>query len=513
MGACNTMLETMGTVPALHAEFLEKVAKSVATTLRSFYNESDTKRKALEAEEAKLRHELENAKRNLLKEKDSCSKLHQELLKEHQVLVQQAVGGAAVKESKIDKAAKSLQKAKEKAQKAFAGYDTMVTNAHNLQTTFHTIQLPNLATQLEDIEHKRLTMIKENMEIYVNLFEEMMGKMKVSHEKASAVLPTLNKQTAIDQFVTSMVSKHGVPPSIPPILYDLSVTAADIDAGHFEPTSERLREMAEQQRQATAMMATYNSNNPGASSTTIADPKAAMGMLEKKYQKEQPAAPVAAGGGGVVVRDGRKYPSKGMKVKGLYDYQTDEDDGLSFKEGQIITIVEADGDWWVGTLSGKQGEFPHNYVEIIESAAPAAAGHDTHAAEPKKEAASGGGLWSRLKGGKKDDAKAAAVPGGPPSGPPPGHHAGPAAGGKPSAGAAAAAAAAEAASTEKIVKCQALFDFSAPKDDEDEGEYISFKKGDIIKTTPSKDDWWWGEINGQAGFFPFSYCQLVPEGH
>jgi len=212
---------------------------------------------------------------------------------------------------------------------------------------------------------------------------------------------------------------------------------------------------------------------------------------KKKYQKET---------GGIVVRDGRKYPSKGMKVKGLYDYQTDEDDGLSFKEGQVITIIEADGDWWIGTLSGKQGEFPHNYVEIIESSAAAAApshaspaptathaAPSAHAEEPKKET----GSWlSRLKS-KKDSEKGGPAPSGPgPKGK---------GGGDNKAG-------------EQVVKCQALFDFSAPKDDEDEGEYISFKKGDIIKTTPSSEDWWWGEINGQCGFFPFSYCQLV-EGH
>jgi len=285
-----------------------------------------------------------------------------------------------------------------------------------------------------------------------------------------------------------------VPPPVPPILYDLSVTAADIDAGHFEPTSERLREMAEQQRQANAMAAA----NPGvgAASSSIADPKTAMTMLEKKYQKAEP--------GGVVVRDGRKYPSKGMKVKGLYDYQTDEDDGLSFKEGQVITIVEADGDWWIGTLSGKQGEFPHNYVEIIESSAPVhasapaanaapAAAHPAntaHTEEPKKE--TGGGFFSRLKAKKDDPAKVERRPAG-----------------GPSSVAAQAGAAAAAKAGDQVVKCQALFDFSAPKDDEDEGEYISFKKGDIIKTTPSSEDWWWGEINGQSGFFPFSYCQLV----
>src|SRR4051812_48000138 len=68
-------------------------------------------------------------------------------------------------------------------------------------------------------------------------------------------------------------------------------------------------------------------------------------------------------------------PGKGMKVKGLYDYQTDEEDGLSFKEGQVITIVEVrlsetGGNGLRGAESGRGGEavagfvFQQNFVCI-----------------------------------------------------------------------------------------------------------------------------------------------------
>ena len=51
---------------------------------------------------------------------------------------------------------------------------------------------------------------------------------------------------------------------------------------------------------------------------------------------------------------------------------------LKFKKGDIITITQReDGGWWEGTLDGKTGWFPSNYVEEItkhETKAPAMTG-------------------------------------------------------------------------------------------------------------------------------------------
>ena len=42
---------------------------------------------------------------------------------------------------------------------------------------------------------------------------------------------------------------------------------------------------------------------------------------------------------------------------------------MKFKKGDIITITQKeDGGWWEGTLDGKTGWFPSNYVEELSSA-------------------------------------------------------------------------------------------------------------------------------------------------
>uniref|UniRef100_A0ACB8G0X7 Uncharacterized protein n=1 Tax=Sphaerodactylus townsendi TaxID=933632 RepID=A0ACB8G0X7_9SAUR len=50
----------------------------------------------------------------------------------------------------------------------------------------------------------------------------------------------------------------------------------------------------------------------------------------------------------------------------LYDYQTEREDELCLKEGDVIVIHQKEDDgWWHGSLNGKSGVFPATYVEEI----------------------------------------------------------------------------------------------------------------------------------------------------
>ena len=53
------------------------------------------------------------------------------------------------------------------------------------------------------------------------------------------------------------------------------------------------------------------------------------------------------------------------RVVALYDFQAREPGELSFREGDIIDVVQAEDEWWVGWLGNASGEFPCNYVEQI----------------------------------------------------------------------------------------------------------------------------------------------------
>lgn len=93
------------------------------------------------------------------------------------------------------------------------------------------------------------------------------------------------------------------------------------------------------------------------------------------------AAPGGGGGGGAGRGGpgGRGMPMPGMArggpppqpaapakpmAKALYDYQGATTDELSFREGEMITILKKDpGGWWEGELNGKRGWMPANYLQ------------------------------------------------------------------------------------------------------------------------------------------------------
>lgn len=52
-------------------------------------------------------------------------------------------------------------------------------------------------------------------------------------------------------------------------------------------------------------------------------------------------------------------------VRALFDYQGQQEDELTFKEGDVIKILSKDGEWWKGKNGDQEGVFPANYVEVI----------------------------------------------------------------------------------------------------------------------------------------------------
>ena len=52
----------------------------------------------------------------------------------------------------------------------------------------------------------------------------------------------------------------------------------------------------------------------------------------------------------------------------LYSYSSDEPGDLVFQKGDVIKVLRAETDWWRGSLNGRTGDFPANYVSKMTSA-------------------------------------------------------------------------------------------------------------------------------------------------
>jgi len=57
--------------------------------------------------------------------------------------------------------------------------------------------------------------------------------------------------------------------------------------------------------------------------------------------------------------------SSGPRAKGMFPFQAQSPDELSFQPGDILTIVSQTGDWWTAELNGRQGMIPANYVQMM----------------------------------------------------------------------------------------------------------------------------------------------------
>lgn len=57
-----------------------------------------------------------------------------------------------------------------------------------------------------------------------------------------------------------------------------------------------------------------------------------------------------------------------LLVKARFNFKQNNEDELSFSKGDLILVTrQEEGGWWEGTLNGRTGWFPSNYVREVKS--------------------------------------------------------------------------------------------------------------------------------------------------
>ncbi|XP_061140359.1 intersectin-1 isoform X5 [Syngnathus typhle] len=223
-------------------------------------------------------------------------------------------------------------------------------------------------------------------------------------------------------------------------------------------------------------------------------------------------------------------PSKplesGEEYVAMYTYESSEQGDLSFQQGDVVTVTRKEGDWWTGTVAGKTGVFPSNYVkprdtssdslgpagktgslgkkpEIAQVIAPyCATGAEQLTLAPGQliliRKKNPGGWWEgelQARGKKRQigwfpanyvkllspsTSKTTPTEPTPPKPVP---------------------------TNTAVCQVIGMYDYVAQNDDE-----LAFQKGQVI-TVLNKDDcdWWKGELNGHEGLFPSNYVKLTTD--
>ncbi|XP_068184395.1 intersectin-1 [Antennarius striatus] len=269
------------------------------------------------------------------------------------------------------------------------------------------------------------------------------------------------------------------------------------------------------------------------------------GWFPKSYVKLISAAvtlpPGAAGRGKAISEPGvsesppegkRPTPSptkpseSGEEYVAMYTYESSEQGDLSFQQGDVVMVTRKEGDWWTGTVAGKTGVFPSNYVkprdaasealgptgktgslgkkpEIAQVIAPySATGAEQLTLAPGQliliRKKNPGGWWEgelQARGKKRQigwfpanyvkllspsTSKTTPTEPTPPKLTP---------------------------TSTAVCQVIGMYDYVAQNDDE-----LAFLKGQVI-TVINKDDcdWWKGELNGREGLFPSNYVKLTTD--
>ncbi|KAH7319710.1 hypothetical protein B0I35DRAFT_352626 [Stachybotrys elegans] len=106
-----------------------------------------------------------------------------------------------------------------------------------------------------------------------------------------------------------------------------------------------------------------------------------LSLQEEERKKATPVAAAQAGASGQQQQQPAASPAPVVpagttaatvsRVRALYDFNSTEAEELEFKKGDVIAVLESVyKDWWRGSLKGKTGIFPLNYVEKLTDPTP-----------------------------------------------------------------------------------------------------------------------------------------------
>ena len=113
--------------------------------------------------------------------------------------------------------------------------------------------------------------------------------------------------------------------------------------------------LQEEERKKKAAEPGPSSSGPGSSGP---------GQANAASTSSQPAAPLQPAPTGTTA-------ATVSRVRALYDFVPSEPGELEFRKGDVIAVLESVyRDWWRGSLKGKTGIFPLNYVEKLTDPTP-----------------------------------------------------------------------------------------------------------------------------------------------
>jgi len=160
-----------------------------------------------------------------------------------------------------------------------------------------------------------------------------------------------------------------------------------------------------------------------------------------------------------------------VEVEVEFDYEAELSDELSLKTGEIIENVKRmDGGWWEGTLNGKRGVFPDNFVKILSrdnsskvKSLKSSTGPQSSTTPSVEDLEDTSGVQLRRGQGSRVSAN------------------------------------------NKKKQCRVLFSYQPKHEDE-----LKLELDDVLDFVAEVEDGWWkGKLRGRVGVFPSNFVEMI----
>jgi len=214
------------------------------------------------------------------------------------------------------------------------------------------------------MEENRIKSMKNHFESALSLQEPIPDNFKQINQNLSKSIQSINSERDIDSFVKKNKNTKTGPDYAIYEPYDASSS----------PTSPSNPERNSMPANALSSSATVTSPNLSTStfkdrSPTIKDSSGLNHSKENVFGKDLKSKETSSSSYSSAASSSANYPNTKNLVKAIYDYNATDENELTLKANDTVTVLQKDDSgWWQGSLpNGKIGMFPSNFVKPIEA--------------------------------------------------------------------------------------------------------------------------------------------------
>mmetsp|Transcript_11027 Transcript_11027/g.33761 ORF Transcript_11027/g.33761 Transcript_11027/m.33761 type:complete len:529 (-) Transcript_11027:49-1635(-) len=347
-----------------HQSIADSITAQGENPLGAFLKESKKPLAKLQEQGRKLLSELSKAESKEVGCKGAFEKAHKQQDETKDEYERATFNNAQSKQ--VDRLSKKLKGDTKKASQADAAYADSVSKLASTQQKVWHQEMPAVLSQLQDLEERRVDVVKTTFLALATIQETLAPAAQSVAEAIKTRAAAISSSEDVDTLIRENKTGATIPPTATYEPYDSA-------QGRCVPSSGGASAGGGASSFSSPSSSQDLSRDAGGSSSSFSPPSSSSSSMSAVGPPTSSFTPVMGGGPPTLVPrggGGTGAEDKGISVaRARYDYDSGDPSELSFKAGDIITVLEKDeSGWWHGELNGASGVFPS--VDWVEERQP-----------------------------------------------------------------------------------------------------------------------------------------------